>query len=154
MARRIKGLLVLLILTLLSISVFSSDPTEEGDYGTVGTAIRSIACLLKIVEDVYLLVTLAMVLMGAFKYVSAGEDKKTRLLGRKFIILGMVGAMLVYMLIYVSCEMGFGTDSQGNKLIICPDNCTESSLGPPRRLRQEATQINPSHVETGEDDED
>jgi hypothetical protein len=106
---------------LLALSILLSAATttiQEGDYGTATRAKYSVACILKMVEGIYPIVVLAMVVIGGIEYLSAAGDNQKRVMGKKYIIMGLVGGMIVVSLLYVSCDVGFGA---GNT--ICPSDC-------------------------------
>jgi|GEM_PF-6639077 len=90
---------MLTILLIFSLFTPADEPTKEGDFGTIDRAKRVVACILKVVEDVYPYIVLAMFVMGGMQYIAAGDDNQARLQGKQFLIIAVVGGICVVALI-------------------------------------------------------
>jgi hypothetical protein len=56
------------------------------------------ACLMKLVDSIVPVVTLLFLLAGGITYISAAEDRKQRQMGKKYMMMGIIGIVCVKIL--------------------------------------------------------
>ncbi|MFH1055547.1 MAG: hypothetical protein V1744_05590 [Candidatus Altiarchaeota archaeon] len=88
----------ILLLTLLLIATtaeaLTGDPIKDGK--------RITACILKLVNDTAPYMTLLMLIIGGITYLASEEDTQQRLVGKNFMMIGVVGLILVTGLVAVA----------------------------------------------------
>ncbi len=92
-------LIFLSALVYATTSAIVSDPVES--------ARRITACILKITKDASPYIAFALLLIGGVTYISAVEDSKQRILGKKFGIMGIVGLLMVQALVLIAASPPF-----------------------------------------------
>jgi hypothetical protein len=83
-----------------TVEALKGDPLVDGKKIT--------ACILKLTDDVVPFVAFAFILLGAIVYISAAEDTKQRILGRKYAEMGIVGIVCVKALVGIAALPFFG----------------------------------------------
>ena len=114
-----KKTAIILLLTLITTAyALSDDPLFN--------AKRITACLLKLMQDISPYMMFALLLIGGVTYITAAEDSKQRILGKKFLSFAIIGVICVYSLLLIAAQPPFS---------IAPNMCVElppgSTLPPP-----------------------
>ncbi|MFH0862678.1 MAG: C1 family peptidase [Candidatus Altiarchaeota archaeon] len=61
-----------------------------------------VACLMKLVDQVAPLITFAFFIVGGITYITAVEDRKQRLLAKKYLMMGLTGIICVKIVVAVA----------------------------------------------------
>ncbi len=98
-----KAFHILVVFLLLSTFVLALDMSDP-----VASAKGVTSRILCLVSKLAPYITLSMIIMGGITYISAGDDEKQRILGKKFIIMGIVGQLCVIALVAMAGSEPFG----------------------------------------------
>lgn len=98
-------ILSIFLAEILAVSVFATPHPIVSD--PIASARRIVACILLLTEDAAPYIGLLFIIMGAFTYISAAEDSKQRILGKKFIVMGILGMVLVSSLVLIAASPPF-----------------------------------------------
>jgi hypothetical protein len=65
------------------------------------------ACLLKLADDIGPYIGFAFALMGGLTYVSSFDSNQQRMMGKKFVIFGVIGIILIKVLVAIAAGAPF-----------------------------------------------
>jgi len=91
-----------LILILTVASVFALNTADP-----LANAKRVVACLLMLAKDISPYILLSFLLIGGIIYILAADDRKQRLLGKKYMVMGVIGFILIWALILIAAQPPF-----------------------------------------------
>ncbi|MBD3388177.1 MAG: hypothetical protein GF416_03780 [Candidatus Altiarchaeales archaeon] len=97
--KRLAAVAVSLILLAVLVTAWSSNPLQN--------AIKITSCLLNLVNDIMPYVMLALFLIGGITYLTAADNAKQRILGKKYFTFGLVGFICVKALILIAAQPPF-----------------------------------------------
>ena len=106
MKMRIKPI-VLLFTAMVLISIVSTVCSASITADPIGGARRITACILQMAGTLAPVVSFAMFIMGGYTYLTAADDNKQRILGKKFMIMAIVGIICVRALIFIAAQPPF-----------------------------------------------
>jgi glucan phosphoethanolaminetransferase (alkaline phosphatase superfamily) len=113
-------LLAIIILALTTTQALSLDDP-------VANAKRITACILKLVEAIAPYMMLALIIIGGITYLTAVEDTKQRIMGKKYLTFGIIGMICVQILILIAAMNPFGITTG---LCVLPPGGVPNPLSP------------------------
>jgi hypothetical protein len=94
-------LLAVFILLLLVQAAYASVPDP------IAKAKKTVACILKLTNDISPFMGLSLILIGGLTYITAADDNQQRILGKKYAIMGIVGMVGVVALVSIAAQDPF-----------------------------------------------
>ena len=106
MKMRIKPV-VLLFTVMVLISIASNVSSASITFDPIGGARRVTACILQMAGTLAPVVSFALFIMGGYTYLTAANDNKQRILGKKFMVMAVIGIVCVRALIFIAAQPPF-----------------------------------------------
>jgi len=113
-----KKTLIFCLILCCALTVLAQAPADD----PLDRAKRITACILALVDNIGPYVGLAFALMGGITYVSSMDDTEKMTMGKKFVIFGIVGIVLIKALVGIATIAPFS---------ITPSMCPTYAGGPP-----------------------
>jgi hypothetical protein len=81
--------------------------TFSNNYEPVACAKHIVACLLRLADQIAPVITLAFFIIGGITYITSGESKKQHLMGKRYIIMGVVGIACIEAIVFIAAQAPF-----------------------------------------------
>ena len=98
-----------ILLITATLNVIASLPPPSSvlpDYGTVEKAAHVVACLIGLIEKFTPYIMLALIVLAGIKWLASGDDRKERVMAKKYIEMAIVGFVCVVSLAAVATMLG------------------------------------------------
>jgi hypothetical protein len=97
--KSLSAALTLLLLLSAAASALTGDPIKDGKKIT--------ACILRLIDLIAPPICLAFMLIGGITFISATDDQKQRIMGKKYCMMGLAGIICIKALVGIAAMAPF-----------------------------------------------
>ncbi|MFH1403375.1 MAG: hypothetical protein ABIH11_03815 [Candidatus Altiarchaeota archaeon] len=97
-----------LVLTIFLLIAGIANGLYSGDDAPRKNVLHLAGCLLGLLQSIYPYIMLAFIMYGSAMYVSSGSDQQQRIMGKKYVVFAIVGAICILALLSIAQGPPFG----------------------------------------------